>query len=224
MKLAAFYKLYLVFLCAYLPVCDIPPRSQVSRVVDWALLKLGLNQYADKPAGTYSGGNRRKLSTAIALLARPRLILLDEPTSGVDPRARRFLWSIIRGAIGAGQSVLLTTHSMAECEALCSRVGIMVNGEFRCLGSPQQLKSTYGKGYRLKVRVSSHPEAVREYVRQNFVDSVLKEDNYSTLVYQLPTAGMELSKAFELMEKARETLDIQVRMLTKTFGTLHRAI
>lgn len=190
--------------------------KEVSRVVDWALLKLGLSQYADKPAGTYSGGNRRKLSTAIALLARPRLILLDEPTSGVDPRARRFLWSIIRGAIGAGQSVLLTTHSMAECEALCSRVGIMVNGEFRCLGSPQQLKSTYGKGYRLKVRVSSHPEAVREYVRQNFVDSVLKEDNYSTLVYQLPTAGMELSKAFELMEKARETLDIQDYSLSQT--------
>ena len=147
---------------------------QVKRVVDWALLKLGLDQYADKPAGTYSGGNRRKLSTAIALLARPPLILLDEPTSGVDPRAKRFLWSIIRGLVQAGQSVLLTTHSMAECEALCSRVGIMVNGEFCCLGSPQQLKSLYGEGYRLKIRVAGEIEAVKEFVRQNFDESVMK--------------------------------------------------
>lgn len=137
-------------------------------------MKLGLLEYADKPAGTYSGGNRRKLSTAIALLARPPLILLDEPTSGVDPRARRFLWSIIRGVISSGQSVLLTTHSMAECEALCSRVGIMVNGRFRCLGSPQQLKSTYGEGYRVKVRVGGELEAVKEFIRQNFESSTLK--------------------------------------------------
>ena len=154
---------------------------QVKRVVDWALLKLGLEQYADKPAGTYSGGNRRKLSTAISLLARPQLILLDEPTSGVDPRSKRFLWSIIRGVVQAGQSVLLTTHSMAECEALCSRVGIMVNGEFRCLGSPQQLKSLYGVGYSLKVRVLGEIEAVKEFVRQNFNESVLKVRVYITL-------------------------------------------
>ena len=100
----------------------------------------------------------------------------DEPTSGVDPRARHFLWSIIRGVVGAGQSVLLTTHSMAECEALCSRVGIMVNGVFRCLGTPQQLKSSYGEGYRLKVRADSGAgiEPLKEFVRQNFSNSILK--------------------------------------------------
>lgn len=58
--------------------------TQVSSVVEWALLKLGLKEYADRPAGAYSGGNRRKLSTAISLLARPPLIFLDEPTAGVD--------------------------------------------------------------------------------------------------------------------------------------------
>lgn len=101
-------------------------------------------------------------------------MLQDEPTSGVDPRARRFLWSIIRGLISAGQSVLLTTHSMAECEALCSRVGIMVNGSFRCLGSPQQLKSTYGQGYKLKIRTTGQIEAVKEFIRQNITTAELK--------------------------------------------------
>ena len=166
------------------------PATNAAKVVEWALLKLGLNEHADKQVKAYSGGNRRKLSTAIALLARPALILLvscygdmhmtryhlfqDEPTSGVDPRARQFLWTIVRGLISAGQSVLLTTHSMAECEALCSRVGIMVNGSFRCLGSPQQLKSTYGQGYRLKIRTGGQVEPVKEFIRQNMSSAILK--------------------------------------------------
>ena len=63
---------------------------------------------------------------------------------------------------------------MAECEALCSRVGIMVNGEFCCLGSPQQLKSAYGEGYRLKVKVGGDVEAVKEFIGQNFAEAALK--------------------------------------------------
>ena len=80
----------------------------------------------------------------------------------------------MRGLVTAGQSVLLTTHSMAECEALCSRVGIMVNGSFRCLGSPQQLKSKYGQGYRLKIRSTGQIEAVKEFIRQNISTATLK--------------------------------------------------
>lgn len=92
----------------------------------------------------------------------------------MDPRARQFLWAIIRELVSAGQSVLLTTHSMEECEALCSRVGIMVNGSFRCLGSPQQLKSKYGQGYRLKIRTGGQVEAVKEFIRQNISNACLK--------------------------------------------------
>ena len=94
---------------------------------------------------------------------------------GVDPRARHFLWSLIRGLVSSSsQSVVLTTHSMAECEALCSRVAIMVNGEFHCLGTPQQLKTTYGCGYRLKLRVPEQVEPVKEFIRQNLPEAVLK--------------------------------------------------
>ncbi len=80
----------------------------------------------------------------------------------------------MRDLVSAGQSVLLTTHSMAECEVLCTRVGIMVNGSFRCLGTPQQLKSTYGQGYRLKIRTAGQIEALKEYIRQNLATAVLK--------------------------------------------------
>lgn len=95
----------------------------------------------------------------------------------------------MRGLVSAGQSVLLTTHSMEECEALCSRVGIMVNGSFRCLGSPQQLKSKYGQGYRLKIRSTGQMEALKEFIRQNISTATLKvmrcymgSNNYTNLL------------------------------------------
>lgn len=78
--------------------------------------------------------------------------------------------------------MLLTTHSMAECEALCSRVGIMVNGSFRCLGSPQQLKSTYGQGYRLKIRTGGQVEAIKEFIRQNMSNASLKVNSFCSTV------------------------------------------
>lgn len=111
------------------------------QVVRWALEKLELTKCADKPAGSYSGGNKRKLSTAIALIGYPAFIFLDEPTTGMDPKARRFLWNLILDLIKTGRSVVLTSHSMEECEALCTRLAIMVNGRLRCLGSIQHLKN-----------------------------------------------------------------------------------
>lgn len=165
-------------------------------MAQWGIAKLGLGPHADRLAGTYSGGNKRKLSTAIALLGSPPIIFLvsgavgggdgghgagldggltlwlqDEPTTGMDPRARRFLWDCILSLVREGRSVLLTSHrwvpstagggqhgwdgglccvphtspphpgSMEECEALCTRMAIMVNGRFRCLGSVQHLKN-----------------------------------------------------------------------------------
>ncbi|XP_044296030.1 ATP-binding cassette sub-family A member 2 [Varanus komodoensis] len=117
------------------------PWKDEERVVKWALQKLELTKHADKPAGTYSGGNKRKLSTAIALIGYPSFIFLDEPTTGMDPKARRFLWNLILDIIKTGRSVVLTSHSMEECEALCTRLAIMVNGRLKCLGSIQHLKN-----------------------------------------------------------------------------------
>ena len=88
-----------------------------------------------------SGGNKRKLSTAIALVGNPPIVLLDEPTTGMDPTTRRYLWDVVIGIIKEGRSVVLTSHSMEECEALCTRLAIMVNGSFKCLGSLQHLKN-----------------------------------------------------------------------------------
>merc|ERR1711972_666519 len=107
---------------------------------------------ADKPTAGYSGGMRRKLSLAIALIGSPPTLLLDEPSAAVDVAAKRHLWRAVRQR-EQGQTVILTTHSMEEAEALSDRLAIQVAGRLRCVGSPAHIKATYGSGYQLELHV-----------------------------------------------------------------------
>lgn len=88
------------------------------------------------------------------MLGNPKVIFLDEPSTGMDPEARRFMWNVIDRVSTKTKksSVVLTTHSMEEAEALCTRMAIMVNGEFRCLGSVQHLKLKYGNGLEIEIK------------------------------------------------------------------------
>eukprot|EP00483_Globobulimina_turgida_P001928 UN01930 len=113
---------------------------------------LSLSPYANKMAGTYSGGNKRKLSVAMAMIGTP-IVFLDEPSCGMDPVSRRSMWDFISQSMNH-RSVILTTHSMEECQALCHRIGIMVKGQLTCLGTSQRLKKRYGKGFQLDVNIS----------------------------------------------------------------------
>lgn len=120
--------------------------------------KFDFIQYIDKRVSEFSGGNKRKLSTAIAFLGDPSVVYLDEPTAGMDPGAKRRIWNIISEERSSGKTIVLTTHSMDECEALCSRVAIMVQGQFKCLGSMQHLKNKFSQGYELAVKVKKTTE------------------------------------------------------------------
>jgi len=135
------------------------PEADLRRVVERQLDEFDLREYAGKLAGTLSGGNKRKLSVAIALIGDPPVVFLDEPSTGVDPVARRFMWGVIaRVASGdRGTTIVLTTHSMEEVEALCTRIGIMVGGRLRCLGTSQHLKSRHGSGFVTEVRLAPPP-------------------------------------------------------------------
>ena len=138
------------------------PEALLPGVVGAKLREMDLLPYANKLAGNLSGGNKRKLSVAIALIGDPQLIFLDEPSTGMDPVARRFMWNIIsRIATERAQcSIILTTHSMEECEALANRVGIMVGGCLRCLGTTQHLKNKFGQGYLAQVKLRA-PSAAK---------------------------------------------------------------
>ena len=125
------------------------------QVVMAMIEEMSLGEFTNKIAGRLSGGNKRKLSVAISFLCSPPIVLLDEPSTGMDPEARRFMWSVIHKISTKGKkaSIIMTTHSMDEAETLCKRMAIMVNGEFVCLGRAGQIKEKYGYGYEIEVRI-----------------------------------------------------------------------
>jgi ABC-2 type transport system ATP-binding protein len=94
--------------------------------------------------GGLSGGQKQRLAMACALVGDPELLFLDEPTTGLDPQARRHLWDLVDGLKQAGRTIILTTHYMDEAERLCDRVAIMDHGKVIALGTPQQLIGTIG--------------------------------------------------------------------------------
>ena len=114
-----------------------------------------LDAYVKTKAGKLSGGNKRKLCVAIALIGGPNMQFFDEPSSGVDPISRRYLWNTIQQGLKLNNSaIVLTTHSMDEADSLCSKIAIQVNGEFKCFGTPQNLKRKYGSGYQISLELN----------------------------------------------------------------------
>ncbi|XP_026873152.2 phospholipid-transporting ATPase ABCA1 isoform X2 [Electrophorus electricus] len=195
------------------------PEPFVAKVTQWGVEKLGLSQYAEREAGGYSGGNKRKLSTAIALIGAPPVIFLDEPTTGMDPKAKRFLWNCILSVIKEGKAVILTSHSMEECEALCTRMAIMVNGRFQCLGSVQHLKNRFGDGYTIILRLSSpsqHPCPVDAYIKSSFPEIELKGRHHNVLQYQLPSHACSLAHVFDILSNKYKELGISDYSVSQT--------
>ncbi|XP_032411113.1 phospholipid-transporting ATPase ABCA1b isoform X1 [Xiphophorus hellerii] len=195
------------------------PEGEVCDVAEWGIRKLSLLKYADKRAGSYSGGNLRKLSTAISLIGAPPVVFLDEPTTGMDPRARRALWNCIHSVIKEGRSIVLTSHSMEECEALCTRMAIMVNGRFRCLGSVQHLKNRFGDGYTIILRVAGPDPDLRpvmKFIESELSGSTLKEKHRNMLQYQLPSSLSSLAHIFSTFANNKDALRIEDYSVTQT--------
>ncbi|XP_059047165.1 phospholipid-transporting ATPase ABCA1-like [Achroia grisella] len=188
---------------------------------------LGFTKHLDKRVHQYSGGNKRKLSTAVALMGRTRLVFVDEPTTGVDPAAKRQVWQALRGAMSSGRGVVLTSHSMEECEALCSRLTIMVGGGFRCIGTPQHLKNKFSQGFTLTIKLRMDEAAtdvskrtsvdnLKQYVCSNFTSPKLMEEYQGLLTYYLPDSTMAWSRMFGIMENAKRELDVEDYSISQT--------
>ncbi|XP_073222473.1 ABC transporter A family member 7-like [Cicer arietinum] len=128
-------------------------------VVEESLTSLNLfhGGVADKQAGKYSGGVKRRLSVAISLIGDPKVVYMDEPSTRLDHASRKCLWNVIKLA-KQDRAIILTTHSMEEVEALCDRLGVFVNGNLQCIGNPNELKVRYGGTYVLTMTTSSDRE------------------------------------------------------------------
>ncbi|XP_072453663.1 phospholipid-transporting ATPase ABCA3-like isoform X2 [Notamacropus eugenii] len=190
------------------------PEHQIDGIVKNVLKELLLEVHSEKLTKTYSGGNKRKLSTGIAMIGEPSVIFLDEPSTGMDPVARRLLWDTVTRSREAGRAIVITSHSMEECEALCTRLSIMVNGQFKCIGSPQHLKSKFGSGYTLLAKIkpsakTDYVEAFKEFVEQTFPGNALEDEHQGMVHYHLPSKDLTWAKVFGILEKNKDLYKLE---------------
>ncbi|KAL3853225.1 hypothetical protein ACJMK2_016781 [Sinanodonta woodiana] len=190
-------------------------ESMIKTVVNDLIKVMMLDKHADKQTGLYSGGNKRKLSTAIALIGDPPFIFLDEPTTGMDPGARRQLWNVLSQVRASGRTLVLTSHSMEECDALCTQLVIMVNGDFKCFGSPQHLKNKFGHGYTLLCRMgvdedgnTSSVGPLCEFIKSTFPLSQIFDDKQGYVHFQIPDQNAKLAQIFGRMEEAKVQFNV----------------
>ncbi|OTF72457.1 ABC transporter sub-family A-like protein [Euroglyphus maynei] len=182
---------------------------------------LFFEKHIDQQISGYSGGTKRKLSFAISIVGNPLIAFLDEPTTGVDPVSRRCLWNAIHMVREAGSSLVLTSHSMEECEALCNRLIIMVHGRITCLGSPMHLKQKYGAGYIVHIKLK-HPiveKSIRKldrFMRIKFPECYLDSIHNNMIVYKIQTNQIKLSQLFGSIERSKDSLFIEDYSICQT--------
>jgi ABC-2 type transport system ATP-binding protein len=132
-----------------------PTEKDVAKMLE----KVGLGAEAHRPIGTYSQGMRQRLAVARALISRPKLLILDEPTNGLDPKGRREIHDLlVEFASGGKAGVLLCTHLLDDVDRLCNRIGIIDNGRTRLEGSIADLLAEQGGGQRYRLRLESAPD------------------------------------------------------------------
>ncbi|XP_072431702.1 ATP-binding cassette sub-family A member 13-like [Chiloscyllium punctatum] len=188
------------------------PEDTIKKHVHNLAHHLYLTSHVDKLVKTYSGGTKRKLSTILALIGRPQVLLLDEPSSGMDPESKRYLWKTIMNEVEAGCAAVLTSHSMEECEALCTRLAIMVNGKLKCIGSPKDIKTRFGEVYSVKVGLSrklAGAMQLTDLLEVHFPGTVLKEQHQYSLEYEVPQRHGDLARMFQFLENNKEELNIK---------------
>jgi ABC-type multidrug transport system ATPase subunit len=116
--------------------------------IDELLESVGLLRVKHARVANFSGGMKRRLSVAIACIGNPRIIFLDEPTTGMDPVSRRDVWTLVQ-KLKKDKVVILTTHAMEEADILSDRIAVVCDGKLKCIGTPLYLKNTFGDGYRI---------------------------------------------------------------------------
>ncbi|XP_073824278.1 engulfment ABC Transporter in the ovary [Musca autumnalis] len=164
-------------------------NQYVHEEVMYWIEKLDLMDFENVQSKHYSGGTKRKLQTAAAMIGSPSLVLLDEPTTGVDPISRRFLWKTIQDFQKRDKTIVLTSHSMDECEHLCNRLAIMAEGQFKCLGHVPELKQLYGAGFTISIKLRTNEateievQTVTHHLKEIFPHCNLRENHAGILTY-----------------------------------------
>ncbi|XP_077406752.1 cholesterol transporter ABCA5 [Vanacampus margaritifer] len=190
---------------------DVP--GIIQRVVN----ALELKEHVHEQARTLSAGLKRKLCFALSMIGNPETILLDEPSSGMDPKSKQRVWRAIRAAMRERQrGAVLTTHYMEEAEAVCDRVAILTSGRLRCLGSIQHLKAKYGRGYGLEMKLGEDLTGLQQVALLHkeilaIFPHASRQESFTTLMaYKIPTEDVRsLAAAFSQLERVKQTFKIE---------------
>ncbi len=192
------------------------------RPVDEIMEELQLNEKADAWVGKLSGGQRQRLAVATALVGNPKILFLDEPTTGLDPQSRRQLWEIIREFQNKGGTVLLTTHYMDEAERLCGRLAIVDHGEIIAEGSPADLIDRLGGHHVVEFEASiSNGDGLDTWRGLPGVESVRHEDGliclnvrepHQTIPALLDAVRQQKSELLHLTTRQASLEDVFVRL------------
>ncbi|MFJ9147137.1 ATP-binding cassette domain-containing protein [Streptomyces sp. NPDC102270] len=161
------------------------PKSEGRRIAAELLERFDLTEAAKKPASTYSGGMKRRLDIAMTLVGDPRIIFLDEPTTGLDPRSRHTMWQIIRELVSDGVTVFLTTQYLEEADELADRIAVLHDGKIAAEGSAEQLKRLVPGGH-IRLRFTD-PGTYRSAA--SALGEVTRDDE--SLALQLPSGGSQ---------------------------------
>jgi ABC-2 type transport system ATP-binding protein len=156
------------------------------------IAELGLSGETNKRVGALSGGQRRRILIGLALLGRPPLLVLDEPTTGLDPSSRRSVWNVIRRAVGAGATVILTTHYMEEAERLSDRIGVISDGRLIAFGTLDELLARVDRSYRLSYRDPMDPLShLKTHYYTSFAQAQQHTSRERLVEYSIAQASLE---------------------------------
>jgi ABC-type multidrug transport system ATPase subunit len=195
----------------YLNICGYPSKD-IPRYTKALIEACGIENHTNKKVSEISGGTKRKLSLIIAICSSPSYLILDEPSAGMDPFTRRYMWKLISELKEVRETAtILTTHSTEEAEALCDRIAILIKGRLVCIDTPKSIKMNQSDKYVLEV-FTDHPEQFEnEIVKNNNLFGLVEGDETyeleSTISYQKYTIKMKtenIARVFALMERAKE--------------------
>lgn len=192
--------------------------SALTQAVEESLKSVNLfyGGVADKQAGKYSGGMKRRLSVAISLIGDPKVVYMDEPSTGLDPASRNNLWNVVKHA-KQDCAIILTTHSMEEAEVLCDRLGIFVDGSLQCIGNPKELKARYGGSYVFTMTTpSTYEEEVENMVQRLSPGAKRIYQISGTQKFELPKHEVKIADVFQAVENAKSRFTVHAWGLADT--------
>ncbi|KAK5581962.1 hypothetical protein RB653_003543 [Dictyostelium firmibasis] len=179
-------------------------ESKIEETVEAFIKMMDLGAIGNSNVAGYSGGNKRKVALSVAIVGNPSVVYLDEVSVGVDAVVARFMWNVIT-ELKKDKVIILTTHSMMECSAVCDRLTIMKSGKMMCLGSIQHIKDKFGSGYSIDVKFKKEYHLTGVKLFQKELPNATLVDNHDlSASFELPNsldAPIQLSKIFSVIER-----------------------